>query len=130
MTPRGGAGRGQGRKPLPPEQQKHPHTVWLTDAQVETLKRAGGTISEGVRRLIEDRASEYRLLGTKKESEMQAKKGLRKCPECGIIAPIIAEQYACDECMYTGKLMLDIARAYARGWGVQARNDPQRPKDK
>jgi hypothetical protein len=53
MTPRGGAGRGQGRKPLPPEQKTHPHTVWLTDAQAATLKQVGGTISEGVRALLE-----------------------------------------------------------------------------
>lgn len=38
---RGGAGRGQGRKPLPAEEATKPRSVRLNDARWEKLKRLG-----------------------------------------------------------------------------------------
>ena len=38
---RGGAGRGQGRKALPPEEATKPRSVRLNDARWEKLKRLG-----------------------------------------------------------------------------------------
>ena len=38
----GGAGRGQGRKPLAPDEDTVPVTIRMTDTQKEKLKRLGG----------------------------------------------------------------------------------------
>lgn len=49
---RGGAGRGQGRKPLDPAQRRHSTSIALTQEQKEKLKRLGG--AEWVRRKIDE----------------------------------------------------------------------------
>ena len=46
--------RGQGRKPLPPEEKTRPYSVRLTDARIEKLKRLK---SEWLNKAI-DRAKE------------------------------------------------------------------------
>lgn len=38
---RGGAGRGQGRKPLPPEEATKPRSIRLNDARWAKLRRLG-----------------------------------------------------------------------------------------
>lgn len=51
----GGAGRGQGRKhnKFGSNEVLHPRSVRLTDAQVAMLTDLGGTLSNGIHKLIQ-----------------------------------------------------------------------------
>ncbi len=52
---RGGPGRGQGRKPLPPEQHLKRRQVQLSEGQIAVATRLGdGNLSAGIRRAIQE----------------------------------------------------------------------------
>lgn len=49
---RGGVRPGAGRKPSDPSGAKKPWTVWLSPAEQALCLRHGGTVQEGLRRLV------------------------------------------------------------------------------
>lgn len=61
LTGRGGAGRGQGRKPLPPEERMQDYLVSLPPEIAEYIRTLGtpsrsgleGNLSDGIRKLAE-----------------------------------------------------------------------------
>lgn len=60
LTGRGGPGRGQGRKPLPPGEKMEMYMVTLPAEVAEQIRQLGegrsdrdGNLSEGIRKLLE-----------------------------------------------------------------------------
>lgn len=51
-APHGGPREGAGRPPLADADKRRKRTVWLTDDEAALVTRLGGTLSEGVQRLI------------------------------------------------------------------------------